>query len=520
MTHKQRVLLSVYDKTGLVEFSRALAQLGWELVASGGTARTLAENGLPVRDVSAITGYPEMLGGRVKTLHPAVHGGILARDLPEDAQDLAANEIKPISMVVCNLYPFSQTIAQPDVTLAEAIEQIDIGGVALLRAAAKNFARVAVVSNPGEYTAVIQELQTDGHISPATRQRLAVQAFQHTRDYDTAIAAYLADLTPTNQDTTATPLPATLNLTLHQTQALRYGENPHQNAGLYSPNPTPAPLGGQLLQGKELSYNNLLDLDAAWRTAESFRAPTVAIVKHLSPCGIACAATPAEAFPAALASDPVSAFGGVIAVNRVVDEAFTAQIQAADLFVEAVVAPAFTPEAQAYFARKKKNCRLVALGESYAPAGGLEIRTIRGGFLVQDLDVGDPATATWTVVSARQPSEAEMEALRFAWQAVSHVKSNAIVLAKGERTLGVGCGLPSRIDAVALAAQKAGDEVVGAVMASDAFFPFSDGIELAAQHGVTAVVQPGGSVRDDLVIEAVNKLGMAMIFTGTRHFRH
>ena len=418
-------------------------------------------------------------------------------------------------MVVCNLYPFAETIAREGVTLAEAIEQIDIGGVALLRAAAKNFARVTVICDPADYGVVLKELREQGAVSAETRQRLALKAFQHTRDYDTAIAAYLADLAVEDA-----PLPTSLTLNLHQTQSLRYGENPHQNAGLYSTQAGQGPLGGKLLQGKALSYNNLLDLDAAWRTAESFADPTVVIVKHLSPCGVATAVTPAEAFPAALASDPVSAFGGVIAVNRPVDMAFADQIQAAKLFVEAVVAPSFSEEAQAYFAQKKKNCRLVALGDDYAPAGGLEVRTIRGGYLVQDLDVGDPPEATWEVVSERQPTAVEMESLKFAWQVVSHVKSNAIVFAKGQATLGVGCGLPSRIDAVALAAQKAGAEAQGAVMASDAFFPFPDGIEAAAEAGITAVVQPGGSVRDDLVIEAVNKLGLAMVVTGTRHFRH
>ena len=507
----------MYDKMGLIGFGRMLADLGWELVASGGTARTLAEQGLTVRDVSAVTGYPEMLGGRVKTLHPAVHGGILARDLETDLDDLAANNIKPVEMVVCNLYPFADTIAQAGVTLADAIEQIDIGGVTLLRAAAKNFARVTVVCDPADYGMVLKELREIGAVSLETRQRLALKAFQHTRDYDTAIAAYLEGLTAVD---TPTSLPDTLALNLHQTQPLRYGENPHQNAGLYGATIDTGPLGGDLLQGKALSYNNLLDLDAAWRTVESFDDPTVVIVKHLSPCGVASANTLAEAFPAALASDPVSAFGGVIAVNRPVDMAFANQIRAAKLFVEAVVAPSFSDEAQDYFAQKKKNCRLVALGENFAPAGGLELRTIRGGYLVQDLDIGDPSTATWEVVSERQPTAVEMASLKFAWQVVSHVKSNAIVFAQGQATVGVGCGLPSRLDAVELAAKKAGEQAQGAALASDAFFPFPDGIEAAAKAGVTAVVQPGGSVRDDLVIEAVNKLGLTMIFTGTRHFRH
>lgn len=511
---KPRAILSVYDKMGLIGLGRALTALGWELVASGGTARTLADAGLLVRDVAAVTGMPEMLGGRVKTLHPAVHGGILARDLEEDQADLAANNIKAVDLVVCNLYPFAQTVAQPGVTLAEAIEQIDIGGVTLLRAAAKNFSRVTVLSDPMDYGLVLRQLREHGRVADATRQELALKAFRLTRDYDTAIADYLANLGYESE-----PLPQALSLNLMRVQPLRYGENPHQNAALYTTEAGVGPLGGRLLQGKPLSYNNLLDLDAAWRAATSFTDPTVVIVKHLSPCGIACAETAAAAFPAALASDPVSAFGGVIAVNRPVDGALANAIAAADLFVEAIIAPEFETAARDYFAENKKNCRLLALGEA-AAVGGLEVRSVRGGYLVQDLDVGDPADATWQVVSARPPSAAEAISLRMAWLAVQHVKSNAIVLAQGLATVGVGCGLPSRVDAVMLAAQKAGQKAKGAAMGSDAFFPFADGIEAAAAAGVTAVVQPGGSVRDEAVIAAADRLGLTMVFTGARHFRH
>lgn len=513
---KPRVILSVYDKMGLTGFGRQLAQLGWELVASGGTARALGEIGLTVREVSAVTGAPEMLGGRVKTLHPAVHGGILARDLEDDRADLAANNIKMVDMVVCNLYPFEETIAKEGITVADAIEQIDIGGVTLLRAAAKNFARVAVVCDPLDYGVVLNELKEAGSISAETRQRLAVKAFQHTRNYDTAIASWIGSL----EAAADTATPAHYSLHLSQTQPLRYGENPHQAAGLYAADPHAGPLGGRLLQGKPLSYNNLLDADAAWRAAESYTDPTVVIVKHLCPCGIATAATVADAFPPALASDPVSAFGGVIAVNRPVDEAFVEKIRAAKLFTEAIIAPSFSEEAQAYFAAKKKNCRLIALGDNVRPEAGLEIRTIKGGVLIQERDMGDPTSATWTVVSDRQPTAAEEAALRTAWRAVHHVKSNAIVFAQAGATVGIGGGLSSRIDAVELAAKKSGDQAQGAALASDAFFPFADGIEAAAAAGVTAVVQPGGSVRDSEVIEAVNRLGLTMIFTGTRHFRH
>ena len=512
---KPRVILSVYNKMGLTGFGRQLAQLGWELVASGGTARELAAIGLTVREVSAITGAPEMLGGRVKTLHPAVHGGILARNLEDDQADLAANGIKMVDMVVCNLYPFEETIAAPGVTVADAVEQIDIGGVTLLRAAAKNFDRVTVVSDPMDYGIILNELKNEGSISAATRQRLALKAFQHTRDYDTAISAWMAGLAAEESG-----MPATYSLHLNQTQTLRYGENPHQSAGLYAADPSVGPLGGRLLQGKPLSYNNLLDIDAAWRAAESYADPTVVIVKHLCPCGIATAESADVAFPPALASDPVSAFGGVIAVNRPVDGAFADQIREAKLFVEAIVAPSFSPEAQTYFAEKKKNCRLIALGDNVQPEPGLEIRSIKGGVLIQDRDMGDPASATWNVVSDRQPTAEEEASLRTAWAAVTHVKSNAIVFAQGNATVGIGGGMSSRIDAVELAAKKSGEAAQGAAMASDAFFPFADGIEAAAAAGVTAVVQPGGSVRDEEVIAAVNKLGLAMVFTGTRHFRH
>lgn len=504
----KRAILSVHTKTGLVPFAQGLAQLGWELVASGGTARAIREAGLPVKDVAEITGAPEMLGGRVKTLHPAVHGGILARDTEPDRADLAAQGIGMVDLVVCNLYPFEETIAQPNVTLAEAIEQIDIGGITLLRAAAKNFSRVSVVCDPADYEPVLADLQA-GTLDEAKRRQLAVKAFALTRDYDTAISAYL-------QNIGIDGLPPSLTVQLMKVQPLRYGENPHQTAALYTTNPQFGPLGGKVLQGKVLSYNNLLDLDAAWRTAVAFEKPTVVIVKHLSPCGIATGATLAEAYPMALASDPVSAFGGVIAVNRPVELTFAEALN--DLFLEAIIAPGFSDEAEAWFAAKKKNCRLVTISE--ADVTRWEVRSVRGGVLVQDIDVGDPADTEWKVVSDRQPSETEWEALRLAWTAVQHVKSNAIVLANASATVGIGGGLPSRVDAVKLAAQKAGERAQGAVMASDAFFPFSDGVEEAAKVGVTAVVQPGGSIRDFEVIKAANDLGLALVFTGVRHFRH
>jgi phosphoribosylaminoimidazolecarboxamide formyltransferase / IMP cyclohydrolase len=516
---KRRAILSVYDKTGLVDLAQGLVDLGWELVASGGTARALRLAGLPALDVADITGAPEMLGGRVKTLHPAVHGGILAQDSPADRADLAAQDFAFIDLVACNLYPFQETVVRPEVTVAEAVEQIDIGGVTLLRAGAKNQARVTVLCDPADYDRVLAELKEGGAVSPATRQALALKAFSHTRDYDTAVAAYLAGLSGEAGETGEEEgLPGRWPLALVQVQALRYGENPHQAAALYATSAAAGPLGGELLQGKALSYNNLLDLDAAWRAAESFSEATVVIVKHLSPCGLASAANPALAFPPALASDPVSAFGGVIAVNRTVDDAFTEVLAAADLFVEAVIAPGFSPGAAAWFGEHKKNCRLVVV--PLGQAAGLELRAVRGGFLVQEPDLGDPPEANWQVVSQRPPSEDEWQALRFAWQAVQHVKSNAIVLARDQATVGIGGGLSSRVDAVRLAVAKAGDQAQGAAMASDAFFPFPDGIEAAAAAGVTAVVEPGGSVRDEAVIGAADRLGLALVFTGARHFRH
>ena len=501
----KRSLLSVYDKTGLVDFAQGLAGHGVELVASGGTARALREAGLAVRAVSDVTGSPEILGGRVKTLHPAIHGGILSRRTPADRGQLDSLGWDEVDLIAVNLYPFEETVATPGATIEAVVEQIDIGGVALLRAAAKNFAHVTVVCDPADYTKVLQEIEARGEVPVDMRRRLAVKAFARTAAYDAAIWRYLA-----GGDAL---LPERLVLGLGKLADLRYGENPHQRAALYALRGTTGPLGGDLIQGKPLSYNNLLDLDAAWRAASSFERPTIAVVKHLSPCGIASAGDLAQAFPPALAGDPVSAFGSVIAANRTFDAA-TAQALG-DLFVEAIAAPAFTAEARQVLS-SRTGCRLVALDR--AVPDEVELRSIRGGFVVQERDQGDEAE--WRVVTRRPPTEAEMEALRFAWRAVAHVKSNAILLARGEAAVGIGGGLPSRVDAVRLAAAKAGERAPGAVMASDAFFPFPDGVEVAAEAGVTAVVQPGGSVRDETVIQAADRLGLAMCFTGVRHFRH
>ena len=503
-----QALLSVYDKTGLVDFARGLHALGWSLIASNGTARELRRSQVPVTEVADYTGSPEILGGRVKTLHPAIHGGLLARATEADRGELLNLGWGTIDLVAVNLYPFDQTIAKPGVALDEAIENIDIGGVALIRAAAKNHQRVTLICNPADYPAVLAELQK-GEVSAETRRRLAVQGFALTARYDAAIARFFSPESP-------------LQLVAYPMQRLRYGENPHQAATLYAWSPGSGPLGGKMLQGKELSYNNLLDLDAAWRAAVDFEKPTICIVKHLSPCGIASAQELATAFEAALSCDPVSAFGGVIASNRPFDEHTAEALRG--LFVECIVAPGFSKEARAILARKK-SCRLVEMPDTRIEPR-FELRSITRGLLCQDLDLGDPlqegaeSMGRWRVVSRRSPTEAEWIALRFAWTACQHVKSNAIVLAKGEATVGIGGGQPNRVDCVRIAMRRAGEKARGAVMASDAFFPFPDSIEVAAEAGVTAVVHPGGSVRDAESVAAVDAAGMAMVITGIRHFRH
>jgi len=514
----KRALLSVSNKEGLVEFAQGLAELGVELIATGGTARALGEAGLAVRPIEDVTGFPEILDGRVKTLHPAVHGGILARRDQAHLAELKAQGIAPIDLVAVNLYPFAQTVARPETTLAEAVEQIDIGGVALLRAAAKNFTHVAVVSDPADYATILAELREQGDLSTATRQHLALKAFRHTASYDAAISGYLA--TRFEEAT----FPAMLHLNLTKLADLRYGENPHQQAALYGLGSPPflppnfegeRPLGGSLLQGKALSYNNILDLDAAWRIVSDFAAPTLVIVKHGNPCGVASDANLADAFRAALASDPVSAFGSIIAANRPFGG--EAALALGDLFVEAIAAPAFTSEALEALA-ERPNCRLLEM--SGAEELAWEMRSVRGGMLLQEEDTIDEDEAGWKVVTERSPTTEELEALGFAWKVAKHVKSNAIVLVRGMATVGVGAGQMSRLDAVRLAIAKAGEGARGAILASDAFFPFPDGVEEAAKAGVTAIVQPGGSRGDASVIEVADAHGLAMLFTGVRHFRH
>lgn len=507
-----RALLSVSDKSGLLDFARQLHTAGVQLIASGGTARQLTQAGLPVMAVEDLTGFPEILDGRVKTLHPAIHGGILARRTSAHLAELATHQLAPIDLVVVNLYPFQQTVAQPNVTLAEAIEQIDIGGVALLRAAAKNHDFVTVVCDPADYAAVAATFAAGG--SDATlRQRLALKAFQHTASYDTAIAAYLAKTVSPAEEQNV--LPERLQIDLTQIQVNRYGENPHQQGGLYGYAGEQPPFA--VLHGKEMSYNNWLDLDGAWQAAQDFPEPTVAIIKHGNPCGLASAATLAEAYTKALASDPVSAFGGIIAVNRPLTLALVQQL--GDLFVEVIAAASYEEEVLALL-RKKKNLRILqATGTPLRPLG---LRSIYGGVLVQEVDRSqeDMDPAQWRIVSQRQPSAAQLADLAFAWRVARHVKSNAIVYVQDQATVGVGAGQMSRVDSVMMAGHKAGERAKGAVMASDAFFPFADGIEAAAQQGIAAVVQPGGSVRDEEVIAAGDRLGLVMAFTGARHFRH
>ena len=498
-------LLSLSDKTNLIPLARGLHALDIRMIASGGTARAIADAGLPVTHVSDITQFPEILGGRVKTLHPAIHGGILARTTSDHLAELAAHDIETIDMVVCNLYPFQQTTAQKDVSESEAVEQIDIGGVTLIRAGAKNFERVIVLVDPHDYDSVLQDLANNA-MTLEQRRALALKAFRHTTAYDAAISAYFAKTVEGD-----TPTPSRLTIIAERAQVLRYGENPHQQAAFYRwAGHEPA---FDQLQGKALSYNNLGDLHGAWGVVTEFERPAVAIIKHANPCGLATDDNLVTAFQKALASDPISAFGSIITANRAVDLPLVEAI--GKLFVEVLAAPDFTPEALARLS-KKKNLRVMrATG---APRFPLELHTVYGGLLAQTPD--DGFVADMRVVSQRQPTAAEMKDLRFAWRAVKWVKSNAILLAKDQATVGVGAGQMSRVDAVKLAGVKSGDKARGAVLASDAFFPFPDGIEAAAAMGVTAVIQPGGSIRDEVVIETVNRLGLAMVFTGMRHFRH
>jgi phosphoribosylaminoimidazolecarboxamide formyltransferase/IMP cyclohydrolase len=504
-----RVLISVTDKTGILEFARELNGLGAELISTGGTARLIRDAGIPVKDVSEVTGFPEMLDGRVKTMHPKIAGGILAmRSNAGHMQAIGEHGIQPIDMVVVNLYRFEDVAANAGAPLAELIENIDIGGPTMLRAAAKNYQDVAVVVSPGDYGAILDEMRTlGGGLSHETRWRLARQVFRTTADYDAAISARLELV-----DSTAL-LPPDLSLRAPKAMDLRYGENPHQSAALYGKRGKGI-AGAEQLQGKELSYNNLVDLDAAWQLVCEFAHPAAAIIKHTNPCGCAEQASLAEAYRKAFESDPISAYGGVIGLNRAMDEETAREI--AKTFIEAIAAPDYTPAALAVLAARK-NLRLLRVAPGMDP---LVVKSISGGFLVQTADTAKLDRAGATVRSERAPTEDEWIALEFGWKVAKHVKSNAIVYARPGQVVGVGAGQMSRVDSVKIGAMKAVLPLAGTVVASDAFFPFPDGVEEAVKNGATAFIQPGGSVRDADVIAAADRLGVAMVFTGVRHFRH
>ncbi|MGA8345811.1 MAG: bifunctional phosphoribosylaminoimidazolecarboxamide formyltransferase/IMP cyclohydrolase [Candidatus Sulfotelmatobacter sp.] len=518
MSKIQRAILSVTDKTGLVDFARKLSALGVELISTGGTAKLLRDSKVNVKDISELAGFPEMLDGRVKTLHPKVHGGILhRRDDPKHVAAIAEHGIAPIDMVVVNLYAFEKAAAKPGVAFEELIENIDIGGPSMIRSAAKNFRDVAVVTSPSDYDSIADELsRSGGALSKATKWRLAQKAFATTAAYDSAIASTLelipADSFQLQPETAA--FPPTLRFTLHKTLDLRYGENPHQKAAMYSDGSDVGVANARQLQGKELSYNNIVDLQAAWDLAQEFDEPVCAIIKHTNPCGTATGKTLAEAYKRALACDPVSAFGGVIGVNRPIDAEAAEEMH--KLFLEVIAAPAFDEAAKAKFA-SKKNLRLVQVTSANQK---WVLKNVSGGMLVQDADVRPLQDADLKVVTKRAPTPEETRALLFAWKVCKHVKSNAIVYARDGQTVGVGAGQMSRVDSAKIGAMKAQLPLQGTVAASDAFFPFPDGVEEIAKAGATAIIQPGGSQRDPEVIAAADRLGLAMLFTGVRHFRH
>ncbi|HKQ99503.1 MAG TPA: bifunctional phosphoribosylaminoimidazolecarboxamide formyltransferase/IMP cyclohydrolase [Pyrinomonadaceae bacterium] len=528
----RRALLSVSDKTGLIEFARELRRFDVELISTGGTAKALREAGLEVREIADVTGFPEMMDGRVKTLHPRIHGGLLA--LRDNAEHLAAMQehgIEPIDMVVVNLYPFEETIAREGVTLEEAIEQIDIGGPAMIRSAAKNFKDVAVVVSPSAYHSIIEEMnEADGALTLDRRGRLAVEAFTRTSTYDLYVHSYLSEkLLPETIEQWAEALADedewedvplgeidSFKLSLEKVSDLRYGENPHQVAALYELQAGGGVAHAELLGGKEMSFNNYIDADAAWQLVCDFDATACAIIKHMNPAGVGAGASPEEAYRRALATDPVSAFGGIVAFNQPVDEKAARALT--EIFTEVVIAPRYD-EAALEVLRAKKNLRILRSGEPVRTEG-LEYKTITGGMLVQTRDTHRLSREDLKVVTRRAPSEEEIRALLFAWTVCKHTKSNAIVYARDGQTVGVGAGQMSRVDSVKIGATRAQLPIEGSVLASDAFFPFRDGLDEAARHGITAVIQPGGSVRDQEVIDAANEHNLAMVFTGIRHFKH
>ena len=510
-----RAIASVSNKTGLVPFFEGLQGAGLELYSTGGTKKVLQDGGIAVHGISDLTGFPEILDGRVKTLHPKVYGGLLAlRDNAAHQRELAEHGIGPIDLVVVNLYPFMETVAREGVTQAEALENIDIGGPTLLRAAAKNFPSVLVVVDPEDY-GWVRERIGQGDVSLEERRRLAQKAFQHVALYDTAIARYLRG--------DGDPFPQELTIGLSRIQSLRYGENPHQQSAFYrevlSTGATIA--SAQQLHGKELSHNNIIDADAAWTAVRDFAQPAAVVIKHTNPCGLAAHDDQAEAYRRAYSGDTVSAFGAIVAFNRALTLAAAEEVR--KIFYEIVIAPDFDPEALALL-KRKKDLRILQIATAANPPGesgpGLDYRRVSGGMLVQGADEIDEDPASWRTATKRQPTPEELADLAFAWKAVKHVKSNAILLAKDQTLLGMGAGQPNRVTSVHLALRAAGERSQGSVLASDAFFPFADGVELAAQGGVTAIAQPGGSIRDEEVIKAADQAGLAMVFTGTRHFKH
>ena len=511
-----KALLSVFDKTGVEDLGARLSAAGYELISTGGTHRSLTEAGVAVRQVSDVTGSPEILEGRVKTLHPVIHGGLLARrDSPAHMEELDHHGIGQIDVVVVNLYPFMETISKPDVSLDDALENIDIGGPTMLRAAAKNFPSVAVVVDPADYTWVADALAGDG-LNMQQRRNLAAKAFQHVAVYDAAVASYL-----TADPNDADEMPEQVTIGLTRVSSLRYGENPHQSGALYVPSSGGS--GGlaraRQLHGRELSFNNLMDADAAWRIVSDYSEPSVCVIKHANPCGLASRDDVAEAYRLAYEGDPVSAFGGIVGFNRTVT---ASAAEAMDpVFYEVVVAPGYDGDALEILQRKR-NLRILAVEPATATPGGADydVRPLSGGILVQTADTIAEDPHAWATATERAPSAAELADLAFAWKAVKHIKSNAIAFVKDRTLMGMGAGQPNRVVSVHLSQRAAGEKAAGCVLASDAFFPFPDNIELAAEAGITAIVQPGGSIRDDEVIAAANQAGIAMVFTGVRHFRH
>ena len=525
-TRIQRALISVSDKSGLAGFAKGLVELGIEIYSTGGTARHLAQAGITVRDVSDYTNFPEMMDGRLKTLHPKIFGGILCRhDRPDDMNGIAEHGIVDFGLVVVNLYPFRETVAKPDVTFGEAIEKIDIGGPSLVRAAAKNHAFVSIATNPAQYDAILEELSSGGSTTPELRGRLAAEAFAHTAEYDQAIAAWFARQESTSSEPTHA-FPPSMMLPLRRKSSLRYGENPHQSAALYEL--TDVVSGSNLisakqLNGKELSYNNLLDADAALSIARSLPGIGVSVIKHSNPCGAAAGQSVALATRKAMEGDPVSAFGSILGFNHGVDAEAAEYLSTPGLFVEAIVAPAFEPEAVEILTTKPKwkaNVRLLEVGSLDVPPQCVQFRHIDGGMLVQGSDIEPDRYNEWKVVTETQPDDAQMAELQFAWAVVRHVKSNAIVLCRDRSLVGAGAGQMSRVDSVKISIRKAADRATGSVLASDAFFPFPDSIHEAAAAGVQAFIQPGGSKRDQEVIDACNEHKLPMVFTGRRHFKH